>query len=345
MKSIKREETDRIFIRTDMNKIIATGHVMRCLSIADALKENGKEPCFLLADEQAESLIQSRGYKSIVLHTIWNDMDSEIPALYSAINEYHITKILIDSYQVTQKYLTEVGKRVQIMYMDDLKLFYYPVNAVVCYANYWCKFYDGENDAYTFLLLGTKYAPLRKAFWNCKPKEITARADKLILLSGGTDPYDFLGQMLMLLDLRRLEHIDVICGRYYPYYEMLLEKYKDNQNVCIYKAVSDIEIYMKKADIAVSAGGTTLYELCACGTPTISYSFADNQLDNVKQFASDGLIDYAGDLRYENVPKKVIKLIEQYQKNLELRKQRSQEMQKLVDGKGAIRLAQKLVEL
>ena len=47
----------------------------------------------------------------------------------------------------------------------------------------------------------------------------------------------------------------------------------------------------------------------------------------------------------ENVPKKVIKLVKQYQKNIELRKHRSQEMQKLVDGKGAIRLAQKLVEL
>ena len=92
-----------IFIRTDMNEKIATGHVMRCLSIADALKEQGKEVHFLLADEQAQNLIQSRGYESIVLHTVWNDMDSEIPVLLAAIDRYKITRILIDSYQVTLK--------------------------------------------------------------------------------------------------------------------------------------------------------------------------------------------------------------------------------------------------
>ena len=58
---------------------------------------------------------------------------------------------------------------------------------------------------------------------------------------------------------------------------------------------------MKKVDVAISAGGTTLYELCACGTPTISYSFADNQLNNVKQFDEDGIIPYAGDVRYEDI--------------------------------------------
>lgn len=334
-----------IFIRTDMNEKIATGHVMRCLSIADALKKQGEEVHFLLADEQAQNLIQSRGYESIVLHTVWNDMDSEIPVLLAAIDRYKITRILIDSYQVTLKYLTEIKKMVQIMYIDDLKLFCYPVDVIVCYANYWNRFYSRQNDSSTIFLLGTKYVPLRKVFWNCERKKNTKEAGRLLLLSGGTDPYDFLGQTLMLLDLRVFQHIDVICGRYYTNYEELCGKYEKNSKIAIHKSIPDIEKYMKNADIAVSAGGTTLYELCACGTPTISYSFADNQLDNVKQFASDGLIDYAGDLRYENVPKKVIKLIEQYQKNVELRKQRSQEMQKLVDGKGAIRLAQKLVEL
>lgn len=71
----------------------------------------------------------------------------------------------------------------------------------------------------------------------------------------------------------------------------------------------DIEKYMMEADIAISAGGSTLYELCAIGTPTISYSFADNQLDNVTKFAEDGLIAYAGDARYQNVVPKIIDIL------------------------------------
>lgn len=92
-----------------------------------------------------------------------------------------------------------------------------------------------------------------------------------------------------------------ICGVYNRDYDELVEKYVDNNNVMLLKAVENIDVYMRNADIAISAGGTTLYELCACGTPTICYSFADNQLDNVKRFSSDDIMIYAGDVRSGNV--------------------------------------------
>ena len=333
-----------IFIRTDMNEKIATGHVMRCLSIADALKEKGEEVHFLLADEQAQNLIQSRGYESIVLHTVWNDMDSEIPVLLAAIDRYKISRILIDSYQVTLKYLTEIKKMVQIMYIDDLKLFCYPVDVVVCYANYWSRFYSRQNDPSTIFLLGTKYVPLRKVFWNCERKKITKGAGRLLLLSGGSDPYDFLEQTLMLLDLRVFQHIDVICGRYNTNYNALAELYRKYKNIKFHRAINNVEEYMQKADIAISAGGTTLYELCACGMPTISYAFADNQLDNVKQFQEDGLIDYAGDARIDDIAENVNQYLKKYQDDWQLREKKSAKMQEMVDGKGAMRLAEALMK-
>ena len=57
------------------------------------------------------------------------------------------------------------------------------------------------------------------------------------------------------------------------------------------KAKTDIEQFMMEADVVISAGGSTLYELCAVGVPTISYSIADNQLNNVRKFHEDGIID------------------------------------------------------
>lgn len=101
---------------------------------------------------------------------------------------------------------------------------------------------------------------------------------------------------------------------------------------------------MQKADIAISAGGTTLYELCACGTPTISYAFADNQLDNVKQFQEDGLIDYAGDARIDDIAKNVNQYLKKYQDDWQLHEKKSEKMQEMVDGKGAMRLAEALMK-
>lgn len=106
-----------------------------------------------------------------------------------------------------------------------------------------------------------------------------------------------------------------------------------------------MEDYMKTADIAVSAGGTTLYELCACGTPAISYSFVDNQLDNVKQFQEDGLIDYAGDVRYDRVIENILRYLEIYSADITLRRQRSVKMQKLIDGNGASRITDALMNI
>ena len=100
---------------------------------------------------------------------------------------------------------------------------------------------------------------------------------------------------------------------------------------------------MKEADLAISAGGTTLYELCAVGTPAISYSFADNQLYNVKQFAKDGMIDYAGDVRRDDIFTNVVELYQKYDKDRRLREERSVRMQQMVDGKGAERIGAALL--
>lgn len=334
-----------IYIRTDMNDQIATGHIMRCLSIADALHQIGESVKFIVADKNAVALIEKRGYTSIILGTDWNNKEEELPLLKDVIYKFNVSKLLIDSYQVTQNYLLQLSSYVKIMYIDDLNMFEYPVDTIVCYANYWSKFHYEENKSSRKFLVGTEYVPLRKAFWNCKEKAIKKDVDTLLLLSGGTDTYNFLGNMLQRVNLKNLKKIDVICGRYNENYENLCARYKEHLNVVIHKDVSDIEKYMEEADLAISAGGTTLYELCAIGTPTISYSFVDNQLDNVRQFEQDKLINYAGDLRMDDVVDNVVNLIEKYQMDYELRRKCSKRMQNLVDGKGSERLAQALVNM
>lgn len=102
---------------------------------------------------------------------------------------------------------------------------------------------------------------------------------------------------------------------------------------------------MQEADIAISAGGTTLYELCALGVPTISYAFVDNQLDNVKQFQADDIIAYAGDVREENIVDKINMYLKKYMNDMELRKKKSLQMQRFIDGKGAERIAEALIAL
>ncbi len=333
-----------LYIRVDMNNRIATGHVMRCLSVADAAKTLGEEVTFLLADNQAAGLVRKRGHHAVVLNTPWDDMAAELPKLRDMIWDHGIERILIDSYQVTPSYLGELKKYTEVFYLDDLNAFHYPVDGLICYANYWQRFQYEESYTDTKLFLGTQYIPLGESFSHCGPKEIKPGVEHLLLLSGGSDPYDILAGMLRQIHRERYRKISVICGVYYPKYKELCDKYQKDENISIYQGVPDMVRFMQEADLAVSAGGTTLYELCAVGTPAISYSFADNQLGNVEKFEEDGMISYAGDLRRDPVAEHVAAYLDYFGQNRQVRGERSLKMQELVDGKGALRIAKALME-
>ena len=332
------------YFRADGNEKIAMGHVMRCLSIADAAREQGESAAFLLADGQAVPLLRQRGYEAIVLDSPWDDMEAELPALRRAVRERGIQKLLIDSYQVTPRYLEEASQMASTVYMDDLDRFRYPVDALVYYAADW-ESHHYQERYHNKLFLGPQYAPLRKAFQNCGKKRINPVAKNLLLLSGGTDPYGILGKLLARIDRRCYERIEVICGMYDPQYGRLQELYQGEANLYFYQAVSDMEAHMGRACMAVTAGGTTLYELCAMGVPTVSYSMADNQIPNVQKFHEMQLIDYAGDIRNTDVAGHISGLLEKYQEDMSLRQERSQRMQELVDGKGAARIADGIIKL
>lgn len=348
-----------LYIRADMNDTIATGHIMRCLSIAEAARELGEQTVFLLADGQAVPLLEQKGYGSIVLHSPWNHMEAELPALQKAIEERGIQKLLVDSYQVTPMYLEKVSQMAKVIYIDDVDRFHYPVNGLIYYAVDWelhhyaeryqegskCHGKGNRMGRPPRLLLGTEYAPLRKAFQDCGKKEIKPKAENLLLLSGGTDPYGILGKILERINRKPYKRVEVICGMYDPQYGHLREQYQKDANVHFYKAVSDMEAHMEGADLAVAAGGTTLYELCAMGVPTISYSMADNQVRNVQRFQEIQVIDYAGDVRDTDVAGNVSGFLSRYYENAALRQERSQRMQRLVDGRGAIRIAEGIMEL
>ena len=96
-----------IWIRADGNPEIGIGHIMRCVSIADEIKQMGQEICFILADECASGLLQQKGYRYIVLHTAYDCMESEVDVLKQLIYQHKPDLLLVDSYNVTEQYFEE----------------------------------------------------------------------------------------------------------------------------------------------------------------------------------------------------------------------------------------------
>lgn len=340
-----------IYIRVDANERIGTGHIMRCLSIAVEAKRMGEETTFLFADQETQKIIERYGFSGRCLDSVWHDLNQEIDKMIAIIKQEKIVFLLIDSYYVTERYLNGIRQYVTIGYIDDLHTLIYPVDLLINYNFYAFNYlYQEKYQAVgyqTSFLLGSLYVPLRKEFRNIK-KKIRDVADKILITSGGTDSYNIVGRLLYELKRQhwfyKYEYY-VVIGRFHPYKEELELEYRDNIHVHLLKDISNMSDYMKMCDIAITAGGVTTYELCASGIPSIMYTMADNQLEVAKTVSENGWIPWVGDVRkeIEDCIKNIIKQVEIFSEDVGKRKQISIMMQNLVDGEGAQRLAEYII--
>lgn len=373
-----------IYIRTDGNSQIASGHLMRCLSIARACKALGMTVYFLVSDKESASLFTSlltekETFPVLCLKTaVYNDMEQELPELLTLLSDganivmsnfstkdLVSTNILVDSYYVTEKYLTALRPFAKTAYLDDLQLFDYPVDLLINYdviPDSAMDFYKAAYQNAGKLLLGASYAPLRSQFQN-KKIIIKEQVTDILLTTGGSDPYHFCLSFIhyFTTHFRGADcTLHIVIGKLNEDKNALYELAEKYPFLKLHENVSHMASLMECCDLAVSASGTTLYELCALGLPTISFTMADNQLTSARAFEEAGAIPCAGDIRTDKDG--VLQSIADFMTRMsfkndtsiknsschtsyEMRKSAHEAMQRLVDGNGAMHIAKAMLSL
>lgn len=340
-----------VYFRCDGNKEIAMGHIMRCLSIARACAALHAEICFIVSDEESVSVLEKQfaypnEFPIRCLHSDYQNMEAEIPVIKSiiakALNASDSFRLMIDSYYVTEPYLNSLHKICRTAYLDDILAFNYPVDLIINYDM------DYEPDCYHKAgckLIGAAYTPLREQFQNVS-YEVRPKVQNILISTGGTDAYNVAGEFLRRVSGNEC-HYHVITSRLNTHFQELMQLASLNPMIHIHENVSNMSELMRQCDFALSAGGTTLCELCAVGVPAISFVTADNQLSAVETFSAKGIIPYAGDVRYslENVIHTVKQFLAENTASYELRVKSSEFMRFYIDGSGASRIAAELVQL
>lgn len=399
-----------VYFRVDANSDIATGHIMRCLSIARACVQAGRERTqlvqisFLTSDSESRSLLEGRFEKlnEFPIHCLNSDyrhIETEVSDLLAYItaeadSDISLTSdtacekpwLFVDSYFVSPNYFHMLSGHCKIAYLDDLRKFDCPVDLLINY--------DTELDCPCYAraahkLLGIRYTPLRTQFQS-PAYQVRPEAAHVFVSTGGTDPYGIAEYLLRTIydckpclntqmvnntclseypDMSRLQslHYHIVTSRANPRYVNLTDMAADNPHILIYENVTDMASLMASCDLAVSAGGTTLSELCAVGVPAISYLMADNQRTAVESFAVKGIIPFAGDIRpaqkhdfadqdFESVKigttkeipsvsviNNILQFMTNMSENMEMRQKSSHDMRALLDGCGARRIADALL--
>lgn len=370
-----------VVIRTDANSKIGMGHVMRCLSVADALLKRGEEVLFVTADDTPVPLLTKKGVPYRVLHTDYADMEAELPGLLCILQE--LTQraelpeevlsrmssqrkdiaILVDSYYVTEKYLAALKKRITTIYMDDIYAFSYPVDMLINYNIYGEEMGYEKDAAFadTKLLLGANYVPLREEFsagagYVQSRKELSlgaanvtpAEEGGILITTGGSDSFNLAGQLLMeamKYDALKEKEYHVVSGSLNPHIGELQALAQKHENIHIHCNVTNMAELMAESEVALSAGGSTLYELCAVGVPVIAFSFAENQERLVQTFVKRGIAQYGGNYRTDGnkMIQNTIAGLEKLCGDEALKTEYRRKALQLVDGRGAERIAEALL--
>ncbi|MFC4388311.1 UDP-2,4-diacetamido-2,4,6-trideoxy-beta-L-altropyranose hydrolase [Gracilibacillus marinus] len=284
-----------VVIRVDASVTIGTGHVMRCLVLADDLSEHGVDVLFICRKTKGNliSIMESKGYK---VKTVGLDIEArETIAILQTI--VSIDLLIIDHYGIDEQWEKRVRPYVKkLMVIDDL------ANRPHC-----CDLLLDQNELpnkeerYAHLvptttekLLGLHYLLLRKEFRDFPGRKKSVHSISNVLVSfGGSDPTN--ETMKVMQAIHRLDvSIVVVVGSSYPYYQQLVQQYLEWDKIIILKQTSNMAEWMRKADIAIGAGGTSTWERVYMELPTITIDIADNQTEILRHTSKLGIISHMG---------------------------------------------------
>ncbi len=277
-------EEKPLIIRVDASSQIGTGHLMRCLALGQAWKDAGGRVIFITAC-QSEGLLQWLREEEFDIHLLakpypdagdW-DYTKDILAAHS--NDW----VVLDGYhfdRVYQQQVKEAGHR--LLVIDDMAHLKHYHADIVLNQNLHAEQLQYSCEPYTHLLLDTRYVLLRREFlaWRGWKREIPEIARQVLVTLGGSDPENHtlkVIQALQQVDISGLE-ATVVIGASNPHTGILeVAIRKSSIPIRLIQNAKNMPELMAWADVAVSAAGSTVWELMFMGVPAFLIAIADNQ--------------------------------------------------------------------
>lgn len=309
----------RILFRTDASIEIGTGHVMRCLTLADALRKRGAETIFICRPHRGHLLeqIRERGHQARTLppppasysrttddtrHAVWLGLEWEQDAqeTLQLLGEEHADWLVVDHYALDRRWEQALRRACdRLMVMDDLAdrahdcdLLLDPTHGreIINYV--------GLTPTEAKSLLGPEYALLRPEFAALRSESLTRREKpelrQLLIAMGGIDKDNATAAVLGALNSSALPsdtQIIAVMGAASPWLdEVRACAARIRFEMQVQVNVPDMAQMMAASDLAIGAGGGTSWERCCLGLPAFILSLAENQHAMAKSLEDAGAV-------------------------------------------------------
>lgn len=335
----------KLFIRADANQSIGLGHIMRCIAIGQSWKKQGGTVCFLTKPlhEKIIERLTLEGFQHIELANF-----NEIAQIKEIMQSHTDGLLLLDGYQFTASYQQAIkDAEVLLIVIDDFSHASHYYADIVINRNLIAstELYKGKIEIYTKLLLGPTYNFVRQEFLTYSEEcfEVKPRIETIFVNFGGSDSKNLTIHIAKFLAQQPENYrIMVVVGATYQHLKELYDLATGKNRISIFYDAKNIADIMYEADLAITAGGTTLFELSCLGIPNISLKVADNQ-KSIDVFAEKGMtcaLDARAKLSEELLIENLNLL--QSRKN---RQEMSSKSQKFIDSLGNQRIVKALAKL
>lgn len=355
--------TLNIALRVDASVQMGTGHVMRCLTLADALAARGARCRFIHREHPGHmaDAIRTRGHGVSLLkpaeaaieagatgdYACWLGVPLEEDAEQTIrmLDPEPLDWLIVDHYAIDTAWHSQLRPYARfIAAIDDIANRPHDTDLLIDqnYSTEGAARYDGlVRDSATRLcgpqwaLLHPAYAEHRTAAYERKP-----RFETVFVFFGGADPDNWSGRVLEALSTPELAqlHVDLVLGTSNPNRSALESQAARRGLVTLHRPQPHLASLMANADLAIGAGGATTWERCCIGLPSVVISIAENQRPTCEALASANTIRYLG--HHDQVTKSTITNgIQSLLADTDSRKLMAQNGMEMVDGLGAKRVA------
>lgn len=334
-----------IAIRANAGREVGFGHVRRCVSLATALAARQVSVVFIVNPESEPSAWLHEIPGASVELVSATEIGS-LAATIATVAAKRAYALIVDSYDVRAEALADVSVPVAALVdapppqaLSATLL----VNGAANAADHFHPLKDGAEA-----LLGPKYILLRSAFSRLVEHETRSVVSQILVMAGGSDQQ---GLSSSFVKAARAAVpgacVTAVAGPYVPHevVQALRHTATADSQLQVLQNPADIEFLMRSADIAVTTGGQTTYELAATGTPTVAVMAAPNQLSNLRGLSDRGTLVWVETASKTALEQQLTEKIAALANDCTVRRAMSSAGQSTVDGLGAERVAKHLLEL
>ena len=365
----------KLLVRAHAGPGVGTGHVMRTLALGQAWKRLGGTVAFV-SGELPIGLVAKIQSEKFDFYKLDNPLCESEDAKQTAdlAMDLGADWIALDGYLFDDNYQAELSSTdCRLIVIDDYQHADHKHADIIVNQNAYANAENYQRSSTAKILAGPSFALLRSEFNafatnqsvdqfaqptsspTCSStKHIVKQARRILVTFGGEDADNWTLKTLQVLsDLNRKQLIvDCVVGACYQHMrELEVFKKTANMSLRIHRNVDRMSALMHRVDVAISAGGSTCYELARCGVPTIVASIADNQVPVAMAMSRLGVmisldeLGATGQRAHSDPTKRLTSTIRKLLNDYDTRKTMSELGTALVDGNGGFRIASQMASM